>query len=88
MLRLALVYLALVNAFTYAVFWLDKRRAARGGRRVSERELMLWVAAGGAPAAFLAMRRLRHKTRKRSFRFAVFGIVLLQLALLLLLLRT
>jgi len=87
-LRLALVYLALVNAFTYAVFWLDKRRAARGGRRVSERELMLWVAAGGAPAAFLAMRRLRHKTRKRSFRFAVFGIVLLQLALLLLLLRT
>ncbi|MGQ0615150.1 MAG: DUF1294 domain-containing protein [Planctomycetaceae bacterium] len=88
MLRLALLYLALINAATYVVFWFDKRRAAGGRRRVSERELLYWVAAGGAPAALLAMRRLRHKTRKWSFRFAVYGIVLLQMALLLFLLRT
>jgi uncharacterized membrane protein YsdA (DUF1294 family) len=76
--RLVLLYLVAINAVAYAVFWLDKRRAARGGRRVPERELLLWAAAGGSLGAWLAMRRLRHKTRKLSFRAAFFGIVVAQ----------
>jgi uncharacterized membrane protein YsdA (DUF1294 family) len=77
-LKVLAVYLVLVNALAYGVYWLDKRRASRGGRRVSERELLLWAAAGGSVGAWLAMRRLRHKTRKFSFRAAFFAIVVAQ----------
>ncbi len=78
MLRILLFYLVAINVAAYGVYWLDKRRAARGGRRVSERELLLWALAGGSLGSWLAMRRLRHKTRKLGFRAAFFGIVLAQ----------
>jgi uncharacterized membrane protein YsdA (DUF1294 family) len=79
-LKLLAVYLVLVNVAAYGVYWLDKRRAARGGRRVSERELLLWAAAGGSVGAWLAMQRLRHKTRKIGFRAIFLGIVVAQAA--------
>jgi len=78
-LRVILVYLVFVNLLAYGMVWLDKRRARRGGPRIAEKELLLCVLAGGSPGAFLAMRRFRHKTKKRGFRWAFFGIVALQL---------
>jgi uncharacterized membrane protein YsdA (DUF1294 family) len=81
-LRVVLLYLAAVNALAYLVYWLDKRRARTGGRRVPERELLLWVVAGGAPGAWLAMRHHRHKTRKTWFRAAFLAIVVAQVAAL------
>jgi len=71
----ALAALTLINALTYALFWSDKRRARAGRWRVKERTLLLWSAAGGWPAAFLAMRTLRHKTRDRAFRRRYWGVV-------------
>jgi uncharacterized membrane protein YsdA (DUF1294 family) len=79
LLRVLIAYLVLVNVLAYGVYWLDKRRASRGGARVSENELLLWALAGGSPGAWLAMRRLRHKTQKTSFRVYFYGIVLLQI---------
>lgn len=78
MLRAIAIWLALVNLITAAVFWLDKKRAEKGRFRVRERELLLWAALGGSPAAFWAMRRFRHKTRKKSFRAWFWLIVLAQ----------
>ena len=72
----------------YCVYWLDKRRAERGGRRISEKELLLWAFAGGSFGAFAAMRRLRHKTSKRSFKLAFGGVVALQLVLIWFAVRT
>jgi uncharacterized membrane protein YsdA (DUF1294 family) len=80
--KLLALYVVAVNVLAYGVFWLDKRRAARGGRRVSEKELLLWTAAGGSLGAWLAMRRLRHKTQKRGFRAAFLAIVVAQVAAL------
>jgi uncharacterized membrane protein YsdA (DUF1294 family) len=80
MLRVLLLYLLVVNLLTYAVYWLDKSRARSGGRRISERELLLWALAGGSVGALMAMRRFRHKTRKPSFRIALFGVILVQAA--------
>jgi uncharacterized membrane protein YsdA (DUF1294 family) len=72
--------LALINIITYALFGIDKRRARAGRRRIRERTLLLWSAAGGWPAAFLAMRTLRHKTIDRAFRRRYWGVVIAWIA--------
>lgn len=59
--------LGLINLFTFIQFWRDKRAARRGDRRVPEATLLKLALMGGAPAAVLASRVLRHKTRKQPF---------------------
>ncbi len=70
----------LVSLATYLVYAGDKRRARDGGRRTPEAALHFLELAGGWPAAFVAQRRLRHKTAKPSFQAAFWGIVLIHQA--------
>jgi len=86
-LRLLVLWLLAVNLLAYVVYWWDKHRAQSGGRRISEKELLLWALAGGSPGAWLAMRRFRHKTRKRSLMAWFYGIAVLQITVLVLLIR-
>ena len=82
MLKALAIWLVAINLVTYLMYAWDKRRANKGQRRISERELLLWALAGGSPAAFLAMRRFRHKTQKTSFRVQYWAIVVIQIALI------
>lgn len=59
--------LLLLNVWTMACFWHDKRRAIAGGRRISEADLLTLALIGGSPGAFLARHLFRHKTRKEPF---------------------
>ncbi len=63
-----LAWLALANAIAFAALGIDKRRARRGQRRIAERTLWGWAAAGGFVGAWLGASYFRHKTRKTSFR--------------------
>jgi len=76
------IWLTAVNVMTYVMYWWDKRRAVKGKRRVSERELLAWALVGGTPAAYLAMRKFRHKTQKGRFRRIFWVIVIGQVAAL------
>lgn len=78
----ALFYMAAINVVTYLAFWIDKERARAGRYRIPERRLLLLALMGGSPAAMLAQRRLRHKTRKQPFATLLGGIVFLQAGLL------
>lgn len=60
-------YLAL-SALTFAAYAMDKSAARKGAWRTKESSLHLLSLAGGWPGALLAQERLRHKTRKPSFR--------------------
>ena len=82
------VYLLLVNIATYAAFALDKRRSVEGQWRVREVSLLRLALFGGWPAAKLAQRRLRHKTRKQPFGRVLNRIGAAQLALMLLISMT
>lgn len=62
-----LAALAAINLLTFYSFWLDKRQAVIGGRRVSEARLLRLAVIGGTPAALIARQMFRHKTRKQPF---------------------
>jgi uncharacterized membrane protein YsdA (DUF1294 family) len=75
-------YLVALNAVTFALYALDKTAAKVHFRRVSERTLHAFAFAGGTLAALFAQGILRHKTAKRSFRWAFWALTVLQAALL------
>ena len=60
-------FLAL-NTAAFIGFGLDKWRARRAGRRVSERTLVFLGALGGWPGGLVAMALFRHKTAKGTFK--------------------
>lgn len=77
-----LAYFALVNLIALLSFRYDKRRAVAGGRRVREADLLLLALIGGSPAALLARRLFRHKTRKEPFSTFLLLIVVVQIGAL------
>jgi len=80
---LAATYAA-INVVTWACYRIDKARAGRGARRISERTLLALALAGGSLGALAGMygHRRRHKTSKLWFVVAFWGIVALQVAAL------
>lgn len=70
---LAIAVWLLINAFGAAAVLHDKLAAKHGGRRVPEMSLHVLGFLQAWPGMVLAMRRIRHKTQKRSFQrpFAV-----------------
>ena len=59
--------LVVVNLLTIVQFRADKQRAIAGEKRIPESDLLFLAAIGGSPAALLARRWFRHKTRKEPF---------------------
>ena len=70
-------YLAAVNALSFALMGIDKRRARNALRRIPERTLFLAAAVGGSAGAILGMWSFHHKTKHRYF---VYGMPLILLA--------
>lgn len=58
-----------VSLFTYLRYARDKRQARAQAWRESEAGLHLMELIGGWPGAFLAQRRLRHKSAKGAYQF-------------------
>ena len=83
-----LAFLVLVNLVTLLSFRHDKQRALVGGRRVREADLLLLALIGGSPAALLARRLFRHKTRKQPFSTLLMLIMVVQAGALIGLLLT
>lgn len=82
LLSLILLWLLIVNAITYASFAADKSRARRGEWRISEARLLFLALIGGWPAAKLAQKRFRHKTRKMPFAWELNRVPLVQVFLI------
>jgi uncharacterized membrane protein YsdA (DUF1294 family) len=78
LLLLAIPLLIAVNFATMLQFYDDKQRAIEGRRRISESSLLGLALLGGSPAAFLARKLFRHKTRKEPFSTQLFVIAALQ----------
>lgn len=68
---------AVASVVAWCLYASDKRRAREGLWRVKETTLHLTEILGGWPGAFLAQRKFRHKTVKRSFQGAFWLAVLI-----------
>ncbi len=79
------IYLGIVNMAAFLVTAADKWFAKRGMRRVRERTLILFAAAGGALGVFSAMEICRHKTKKPLFYIGVPLLLFLWVAIVVLL---
>lgn len=66
-----LAILILWNLVTYALMGLDKHRAVKSRRRISERTLFLCAFLFGGIGVLAGMYVFRHKTRHWSFRIIV-----------------
>jgi len=74
-------YAAAVNVATFLLYWQDKSAAQKHVGQVPELVLHALALAGGTPAALLAGRLFRHKTRKWRFQAVYWPTVALHLAL-------
>jgi len=66
-MRSVIAYYVLMSALAFALYGVDKRRAARGAWRISEATLHTIELLGGWPGALLGQRMFRHKWRKTSY---------------------
>lgn len=71
-----LAYL-LASLILVYLFWADKRRALRGRWRIPENNLHLAELLGGWPGTLVAQQLFRHKTRKGSYLFTLWLIIVL-----------
>lgn len=76
-----LVWLAVINLVTFAIYGIDKAKAKRGAWRVPEKTLFLLPLLGGSLGALLGMRVFHHKTKHWYFVWGIPLILLAQIAL-------
>ena len=67
----------LASLLTFVMYAIDKSAARKGHWRTQESTLHLMSLAGGWPGALVAQQKLRHKSRKKSFRAVFWATVLL-----------
>lgn len=73
---LIFAFYMIVSLLTFIMYAVDKSAAKKGAWRTQERTLHLLSLAGGWPGALVAQQKLRHKSKKQSFRL-VFRVTVL-----------
>lgn len=69
-------WILVTSVISWFLYRRDKESAQKGAWRIRESTLHLLELAGGWPGAFLAQRKLRHKTAKGSFLLVFWAIVM------------
>ena len=70
-------YLLAINAVTFIVYGIDKYKAKKAKRRISEATLL-----GGSIGAWIGMKVWHHKTMHKKFKYGIPAILLIQIALM------
>ena len=81
-------YLAAINVITFLLYGADKGRARRHAWRIPENILLGAAVIGGSVGALLGMSIFHHKTRKPRFYIGVPMILIVEIGLAALLLKT
>lgn len=86
-LQIVCIYLVIMNILAFALFGIDKLKAAKHKWRISEKALFASALLGGSAGAVLGMLLFRHKTKHWYFRYGLPLILALQIAAAVLIIR-
>jgi len=75
-------YLMFINIVTFFVYGIDKVKAKKNKRRISEATLLMLAVVGGTIGALLAMNVWHHKTMHKKFKYGLPLILLVQIVLI------
>lgn len=78
-------YLVAINAAGIAVMGIDKQKAKRRLRRISEKSIFTLAACGGALGVWVGMSLFRHKTKHKSFSLGIPALLMLNILIVYLL---
>ncbi|SHE50482.1 Uncharacterized membrane protein YsdA, DUF1294 family [Atopostipes suicloacalis DSM 15692] len=66
----ALIFLGLINLYTFILYFVDKRRAIARKHRIPEKKLLTFTFLFGGIGAILGMSVFRHKTKTLKFKIS------------------
>lgn len=79
----AAAYILIINLAAVIAVISDKKKAKRSGaRRIPEKTLFIIAALGGAPAMYITMRKIRHKTLHKRFMIGIPAIMICHLLII------
>lgn len=87
-LQILFLYLILLNLLGFILMGMDKRRAIRHAWRIPEAHLFGCAILGGSLGSILGMYTFRHKTKHWYFVFGMPAILLIQVILGILIVRS
>lgn len=76
------IYLLIMNLFTFLIMGIDKKKAKKGSWRVPEKTLFTLVILGGGIGGIAGMYVFRHKTKKMKFIIGFPLIIIMQIAVI------
>lgn len=74
-----IIYLIAINLITLLAMYIDKQKAKKSKRRISEKTLFTLVFLGGGIGGIAGMYIFRHKTKKTRFIIGFPAIVIFQI---------
>ncbi|RZJ36748.1 MAG: DUF1294 domain-containing protein [Chryseobacterium sp.] len=77
-----IIIIIIINLITFTTFALDKWKAVKHKRRVSEAVLLMLTFLGGTIGAIFGIFIFRHKISKKSFLLKIGLIILLQILII------
>lgn len=81
-------YVIGLNLLGFAIMGIDKYKAKKGLWRIPEATLFIIALIGGSIGSIIGMYTFRHKTRHFSFVFGMPAILILQIAVIVLLVKS
>jgi len=82
MSKTLLIYIVIINVFTFFIYGIDKWKAKNHRWRIPEDTLLSLAGAGGSLGALLGIYAFHHKTKHKKFTLGVPLILIIQLILL------
>ncbi|MCA0992472.1 DUF1294 domain-containing protein [Pseudalkalibacillus hwajinpoensis] len=81
-LILFIIYLVLINSGSFILMGVDKRRAKKRARRISEKTLWFFIVIGGSIGGYFGMKRFRHKTKHSQFIYGIPAVIIVHILLI------
>lgn len=69
--ELLILFIIIMNFLSYSLYFLDKKRAIKKQRRISEKILLLVSFLLGGLGAWIGMKQFKHKTKQLKFKLFV-----------------